>query len=74
MSLYKLCECKNRYILHNIYIVICIYYYMITKMGNQIVEENGVKRLNKNLYPFATGNKTYKKNNGSREFIENVFS
>ena len=47
---------------------------MITKMGNQIVEENGVKRLNKNLYPFATGNKGYKKNIDGREFVDYMFS
>ena len=43
-------------------------------MGNQIVEENGVKRLNKNQYPFATGNKAYKKNIDDKEFIDNMFS
>ena len=43
-------------------------------MENQIVEENGVKRLNKNFYPYATGNKAHKKNIDGREFIDSMLS
>ena len=46
---------------------------MVT-MERQIIEEDGMKRLNKNQYPFATGNMLHKKNTNGKEFVDYMFS